>query len=192
MSNTQIKARSGSDWIETELTAFNIQVDTVVAPAFFNTTQLPDNHVSPVIIATERLPQRTLAKSDRLFFQHMEDAMSGEDSAVVDFVAILLGMLQYDEEPYRIIRKWKESSFAMCGITVDAKPSVCVLTGDSEYLLLVQEAKARLLCLCHFLLLIRSYRAVPSTRIASHSLLPGPLQPFITITYAAKQPACRL
>lgn len=72
----------------------------------------------------------------------MEFAMSGEESAIVDFAAFLLNMLEYDE-PDRSIHKWRESSFVMCGTVVDANPSVCVSTEYSEYAFLAQEAKAR-------------------------------------------------
>jgi hypothetical protein len=50
-------------------------------------------------------------------------------------------MLGYDE-PERVIHQRKELSFIMCGMEVDAKPDVCVMS-ESEYLLLVQEDKVR-------------------------------------------------
>jgi hypothetical protein len=48
-------------------------------------------------------------------------------------------MFEYDE-PERVIHQRKEVSFVMCGMSVDAKPNVCVMS-ESEYLLLVQEDK---------------------------------------------------
>jgi len=46
MASIVLSAKSGSDWTENELTAFNIRVDTVNAATFFNTAQLPAPLVS--------------------------------------------------------------------------------------------------------------------------------------------------
>jgi len=139
MANILLSAKSGSSWTDNELTAFNIQVDTVDAATFFNMEQLPHPLVSPVILLNERRPQGPLVKDDRLFFHYMRDAEKGEESLVDDFAAFILGMFGYDE-PERIIHQRKEISFIMCGMEVDAKPDVCVMS-ESEYLLLVQEDK---------------------------------------------------
>jgi hypothetical protein len=141
MANILLSAKSGSDWTDNELTAFNIQVDSVDAATFFNMGQLPDPIVSPVILTNESRPQGPLAKRDRLFFQYMKDAVKGEESLVDDFAAFILGIFEYDE-PERVIHQRKEVSFVMCGMTVSAKPDVCVMS-ESEYLLLVQEDKVR-------------------------------------------------
>lgn len=142
MANIILSAKSGSDWTDNELTAFNIQVDSVDSTTFFNMAQLPDPLVSNTILTNESRPQGAMAKRDRLFFQYMKDAVKGEESLVDDFAAFLLGMFEYDE-PEGVIHQRKELSFVMCGMSVDAKPDVCVMSG-SEYLLLVQEDKARL------------------------------------------------
>jgi hypothetical protein len=129
MSKIILSAKSGSDWTDNELTAFNIQVDTVDSATFFNTVQLPAPNVSPVILTNEARPQGILPKGDRLFFHYMRDAAKGEESSVDDFAAFILGMFNYDE-PDRVIHNRMELSFVMCGAVVDA-----------EYLLLVQEDK---------------------------------------------------
>ena len=141
MANIVLSAKNGSDWTDNELTAFNIQVDTVDAATFFNTAQLPAPLVSPVILTNERRPQGPIAKPARLFFQYLKDAETGEESSVDDFAAFLLGMFEYDE-PDRVIRQQKEVTFVMCGSEVSATPDVCVLT-ESQYLLLVQQDNVR-------------------------------------------------
>jgi hypothetical protein len=107
-ANIVLSAKSGSDWTDNELTAFNIQVDTFDAATFFNTEQLPAPAVSPVILASESRPKGPMAKRDRLFFHYMKDAVTGdsEESLVDDLAAFLLGMFEYDE-PDRIIRQRK-------------------------------------------------------------------------------------
>jgi len=150
MSKIVLSAKSGSDWTDNELTAFNIQVDTAESATFFNTVQLPAPNVSPVILTNEARPQGILAKGDRLFFHYMRDAAKGEESSVDDFAAFILGMFNYDE-PDRVIHNRKELSFIMCGAVVDAKPDVCVMS-ESEYLLLVQEDKVFRPFFCHWCL----------------------------------------
>ncbi|KAH9045755.1 hypothetical protein EDB85DRAFT_57214 [Lactarius pseudohatsudake] len=46
--------------------------------------------------------------------------------------------ITYDK-PERVIHQWKELSFIMCGVMVNAKPDVCVISESSH--LLVQEGK---------------------------------------------------
>ncbi|TDL13545.1 hypothetical protein BD410DRAFT_435547 [Rickenella mellea] len=139
MANIIISAKSGSSWTDNELTAFDVQVNTVDAATFFNGAQLSDPTVSPVILANERRPEGPLVKCDRLFFQYLKDAERGEESLVNDFAAFILGMFEYDE-PDRFIHRRKDLPFVMCGMDVDARPDVCVMS-ESEYLLLVQANK---------------------------------------------------
>ena len=139
MANIILSAKSGGDWTDNELTAFNIQVDTVDAATFFNTAQLPAPPVPPMILTNEKRPEGFITKPARLFFEYMKGAVTGEESLVDDFAAFLLGMFEYDE-PDRVIHQRKEVSFVMCGTVVAAKPDVCVMS-ESQYLLLVQEDK---------------------------------------------------
>ena len=142
MANIVLSAKSGSDWTDNELIAFNIRVNTVNAATFFNTAQLPAPLVPPVILTNEKRPQGPIPKPTRLFFRHMKDAATGEESSVNAFAAFLLGMVEYDE-PDRVIHQRKEVSFVMCGTVVTAKPSVCVMSPESQYLLLVHEGEVR-------------------------------------------------
>ncbi|KAI9466679.1 hypothetical protein BJY52DRAFT_8378 [Lactarius psammicola] len=139
MADTILSAKSGRDWTENELIRLFIRVDSIDAATFFNTAQLPDPPISHVVLTNERRPQGPLAKSDRLFFHYLKDAMTGEESFVEDFAAFVLHMFEYDE-PERIIHQRKELSFVMCGTVVNAKPNICVMSG-SNCLLLVQEGK---------------------------------------------------
>ena len=181
-ANIVLSAKSGSDWTDNELSAFNIQVDTINAATFFNMAQLPDPLVSNTILTNEARPQGALAKRDRLFFQYMKDTARGEESLVDDFAAFLLGMFEYDE-PEGVIHQRKELSFIMCGMSVDAKPDVCVIS-ESEYLLLVQEDNVRLSFFLHLIVcLMRGCSAVLTARILSHNLSLKLLQPSIKTIY---------
>ncbi|KAF8814383.1 hypothetical protein BYT27DRAFT_7266192 [Phlegmacium glaucopus] len=141
MANLVRSATSGSNWTTKELLAFNIRVADATLPAFFASTELPPVSVSPTILNNLHIPDGHLSKTDRHFFQYLKTAeqATSEESAVADFAAFILGMLDYDDED-RFIRLRKEISFYMAGQRVDAKADVCVMN-DLDYLLLVQEDK---------------------------------------------------
>ncbi|KAM6499421.1 hypothetical protein JOM56_004929 [Amanita muscaria] len=142
MANLVRSAKSGSNWTTAELLAFNIEVQTVGAATFFNTPELPAATVSETILNNLDRPDGPLSKNDRHFFQYLkeaEGANSEDSSAVDDFTAFLLRMLDYDNGG-RVIRIRKELSFYMAGQHVDAIPDVC-LTNDHDYFLLVQGDK---------------------------------------------------
>ena len=141
MANIVRSAKSGSDWTENELVAFNIRIDNFDAATFFDNANVPLPSVSPVILNNLEMPAGPLGKSDRQFFHYLRDAMraTGGGACIGDFAAFILRLLDYDA-PDRVIHQRKEISFVMAGQRVNAKPDVCVTT-DSDYVLLVQEDK---------------------------------------------------
>ena len=146
MADLLRSATSGSNWTTKELLAFNIRVVDATVSSFFGSTELPPVSVSPIILNNLHIPVNGHpSKIDRHFFQYLKAAeqASSEDSAVADFAALILTMLDYDDED-RFIRLRKEILFYMAGQKVDAKADVCVMN-DLGYLLLVQEDKVSLL-----------------------------------------------
>ncbi|KAK0434545.1 uncharacterized protein EV420DRAFT_1653919 [Desarmillaria tabescens] len=140
MAHTIRSLKSGNGWTNSELVGFNIQIHDADTVTFFNTPDLPSrSNVSSTILNNVEVPQGPLTKNDRLFFHYLRDAVRGEESMIDDFVAFILGMLEYDE-PDRIIRRRKDLSFVMCGQTVNAQTDVCVTT-STDILLLVQGDK---------------------------------------------------
>ena len=134
-------AKSGSDWSDNELLAFNIRVVDASNAAFFNNPQLHPPVVSETILNNMNKPDGPLTKDDRLFFQYMglvENPRSPE-SRVDDFAAFVLHILNYDDED-RVICQRTEISFPMAGQRVDAKTDVCLMD-ELELLLLIQEDK---------------------------------------------------
>jgi hypothetical protein len=69
MASLLRSAKSGSDWSDNELLAFNIQVVDASIPAFFNTHELPPPIASATILNNMGKPDWPLVKDDRLFFQ---------------------------------------------------------------------------------------------------------------------------
>ncbi|KAI0255745.1 hypothetical protein BJV78DRAFT_1151243 [Lactifluus subvellereus] len=137
-------AKSGSDWTTNELQAYNIDVQLEDVATFFGVAQLPPTTISQVILSHANLPALGLPnKADRIFFALLDDAMAiapGEESAVDDFAAHLLSMLDYDA-PGRHIRQHKDIPFFICGIASHAKTDVCVVNDAQGIILLVQEDK---------------------------------------------------
>ncbi|KAK6974770.1 hypothetical protein R3P38DRAFT_3411506 [Favolaschia claudopus] len=146
MSRIILSAKSGSDWTDNELHALNITVETLNTDSFFGSSSLPTSTVDPVLLANVKRPSGPLSKSSRLFFRYLEDAAGAfplgtpAESAVDDFAAFLLSMMDYDE-PERIVHQRLEIGFLMCGQSVCAKPVIVVMDGE-KYILLVQEDKA--------------------------------------------------
>ena len=92
----------------------------------------------------ENYPHGGLPDKDaRLFFDFMESAMTtgtAEESAVDDFAAHLLKILDYDE-PGNIVRQQMDIHLFMSGSKVHAKADVCVISQNPNSIRLVQEDK---------------------------------------------------
>ncbi|KAJ7508171.1 hypothetical protein B0H11DRAFT_1792850 [Mycena galericulata] len=144
MAKIILSAKSGNDWTRNELHALNISIEPLDPPTFFGAA-LPDPTVDAVLLDNRTRPSGPISKDNRLFFRYLEDATrrfpSGPptESAVDDFAAFLLRLLDYDE-PERVVHQHLEIGFFMCGQKVDAKPDV-VIMNEKDYILLVQEDK---------------------------------------------------
>ena len=134
-------AKSGSDWTDYELFAFNIVIQNVDVETFFGVPHLPPTTISPVVLnnALQPASPAVISKEDRLFFNYLNLANIGEKSAVHDFACYILKMLNFDDNHRGIISRG-EMSFTMCGTRVWAKADTAVLD-NVEYSLLVQEGK---------------------------------------------------
>ncbi len=145
MANIVRSAKSGSEWTINEINAYNIVVTLQDVTTFFGLPILPQPSVHQVILDNERYPVRGIEDAhDRMFFYCLDEAMAtppGEESAVDDFSANLLTMLQYIAPNNRYIRQQKGIPFFICGTDSHAKTSVCVVDRSLGNLLLVQENK---------------------------------------------------
>ncbi|TEB26191.1 hypothetical protein FA13DRAFT_1610377, partial [Coprinellus micaceus] len=134
-------AKSGNDWSDNELFAFNISIQDVDVATFFGVPgpQLPPTTVSPVILNNTHRPPppAVISKEDRPFFRYLERANTHE-AAVNDFAGHILRMLDFDDSD-RSIATRRELSFTMCGSRVWAKADIVGLDSDAEYSLVVQD-----------------------------------------------------
>ena len=138
MTHFSRSTKSGSDWTENELFAFNIIIQDVDIATFFRVPHLPPTTVFPVILDNALQPDFPISKDDRLFFQYLERANIGEEATVDDFVGHILRMLNFDEG--RLIASKRELSFTTCGTRVWAKADITVMD-NAEYSLMMQEDK---------------------------------------------------
>ena len=111
MADISRSAKSGSaNWTTNELLAFNIEVHTVDIASFFNSPELPAAlAVSETILNNQKRPDGPRTKTERQFFQYLkvtEQATSAK-SAVGDFAAFVLRMLDYDDGDRFICRRKK-------------------------------------------------------------------------------------
>jgi hypothetical protein len=147
MANIVLSAKPGNQWTFNELAGLNISIEAVAAPSFFGSA-LPDLQTDPTLLAHPVLienvthPSDAISKDNSLFFRYLRHATRrftlgpATDSAVNDFTAFLLRMLDYDE-PKGLVHQRMELDLMMCGQWVTAKPDV-VIMNDQDYILLVQ------------------------------------------------------
>ncbi|KAK2467959.1 hypothetical protein APHAL10511_000254 [Amanita phalloides] len=144
MANFIRSPKSGSDWTQNELQAYNIQVVEQSMVEFFNQDQLPP--VPPVVHHFCETTERALAPDDdtyKLLF-HLnltQNPKVGQEAAVDDtFAARLLETLGY-AAGRRIIVTRQALPLIICGKQCSAQMDMCICDDNEFLLLLVQESK---------------------------------------------------
>ena len=136
-------AKSGSDWDEIDLAAYNIRVEFQDATTFFEIPRLPD----PVLSAKEVLEvaKASEATTDDCYallrvIEATKYPRLNEESAVHDFAAELFRACGYTGRG-RLVRTRKDLYFPICGKHKYAKADACILNDMHEVILLVHEDK---------------------------------------------------
>ena len=155
MANLIRSVKAGSDWTETELCAYNIEVVSENVAAFFGNADLPSptTTIRPVILAYETYPAAGLPTEstdecdDNELFRLMEKAMKitpGENSTVVSFAHRLLWLLKYGSlEHYLHLRM--DIPLYMCSANTLTQPDICLVEYPTQRnVLLFQEDKRHL------------------------------------------------
>ncbi|KAF8905180.1 hypothetical protein CPB84DRAFT_1676753 [Gymnopilus junonius] len=134
-------AKSGSDWTSNELAAYNITVVYQDAATFFEMPNLPQPSINSNVLTT--LDYRNAPDDDTYRLLRNLDLATiqvpSEESAVDDFVVVLLRALGYEPRG-RTSRTRKDLTLLVCGENRLVKTDVCLIDGD-EIILLVQEDK---------------------------------------------------
>ncbi|KAF5326945.1 hypothetical protein D9619_004831 [Psilocybe cf. subviscida] len=141
----------GALWTARNLEAFNI---TITAEhdiqTFFGVSELPvPQNISPVIWNNVRAPDGLLSKTEKMFFAFMENALLtpiAQGSHAVDFIRFMLRLLDYDDDPNRVLHSRKDIWFIVSGLKTFVKTDVAVIERFGRklyYNLLVQENTCR-------------------------------------------------
>ncbi|KAN0133232.1 hypothetical protein V8E53_008956 [Lactarius tabidus] len=137
MANCPRTAKSGSDWTDAELHAYNIIVEYQDAATFFGVNPLPQPAV-----AGELLNHLT---ADEMVLRYMDMAMNRvpeSESAVADFAVHLLSLLGYVPRA-RMARTHADIPFTICGQYCHVATDLSIVDAG-EIILLVQEDKRHL------------------------------------------------
>jgi hypothetical protein len=141
MARIILSAKSGSEWTEDELTAFNVNIVWQNSAEFFGVSPLPDPDVPPAIL-TATASIAALAANDEVtwrFIFSLGRAVPGLESAVDAFVVELLRLMHY-EALGRVALQNVNLTLTMCGKECHTQSDVCVMDSDS-ILLVVQQYK---------------------------------------------------
>jgi hypothetical protein len=141
MANLLRIAKSGSDWSQADLCAYNIIVELQDAATFFGVNPLP-----PPVVGRELLTNDAAEdmgnEADYKLLRYMKlamDATPAEESAVDNFAVHLLTLLGYVPRT-KMARTHTDIPILICGQEYQAKTDVCIVDSD-DLLLLVQEDK---------------------------------------------------
>ncbi|PCH35992.1 hypothetical protein WOLCODRAFT_134036 [Wolfiporia cocos MD-104 SS10] len=134
MSNLIRSARSGDDWTENDLEAYNIQIQLQDAATFFGDRNMPPPTVDQEILTTQEAEDMLSDRNAELIHLlnlAMKPASIGE-SAADDFAVELLKQLGYVKR-HRVARTRKDFSYLIY---------VCLLDRlQNDILLVIQEDK---------------------------------------------------
>ncbi|KAJ3807985.1 hypothetical protein EV368DRAFT_44212 [Lentinula lateritia] len=141
MANLLRSAKSGSDWTQNELRAYNIAVQWQDAVTFFGVDPLPQPAVAQEVLTTLDADDMILDDNYKLL-RYMDLAMNPaptEESAVDDFAVHLLKLLGYLPRS-RMARTRADIPLWICGEQCHAETDVCIVDSD-DILLLIEEDK---------------------------------------------------
>jgi len=142
MANLIRSTKSGNDWTQNELRAYNIQVVEQLLVEFFNQNQLPP--VPPTVCHFCETTDRALAPDDDTYkLLHYLDLTQnpkvGQEAAVNNFAARQLATLGYTSGQQVIVTR-QALPLIICGTQCSAQTNICICD-ENDYLLLVQEDK---------------------------------------------------
>jgi hypothetical protein len=143
MTNFIIAPKSGSQWTDVELEAFNIQIENQTSADFFGVDPLPAANVPDAILNTiSTEAAQDVNMETYKFLCLMEDAMlhTASEFDVDNFALRLLFLMGYESIRDCIVKLNVDLTFKMCQSKCQAQMDICV-TDRSCVLLVVQQDK---------------------------------------------------
>ncbi|KAK0462855.1 uncharacterized protein EV420DRAFT_1521305 [Desarmillaria tabescens] len=142
MANLTRNVKSGNEWTQSELSAYNILVEEKSLAEFFGVDELPP--LADGMSIFSETEDRCSAPDDEtykllLYLDLANRPRPGQEASVQVFTKEFLQKLGYDAGR-RIVMIQQKLPFIVCGTKCSAQTDVCILEED-EILLLVQENK---------------------------------------------------
>ncbi|KAJ6465488.1 hypothetical protein C8R47DRAFT_1235714, partial [Mycena vitilis] len=169
MADIHRSAKSGKQWTQNEIDAYNIHLSSQDATAFFGTTQLPATTVDSEILTVQ---DADAAVSDTAWdLLSLVGCCHAKESSVIDFAVVLLHAVGYVHRPRTITRTRLDLRLVVCGENKVARSDVCIFDRRTDgIVLLVQDkciggpiyAYPRLVAAA-----IATYQAYQTTRVTS-------------------------
>jgi hypothetical protein len=141
MANISRTAKSGNDWSQAELRAYNISVEFQDATTFFGVIPLPRPDVADELLNNVDANRMAMEANYKLLrYAYLATCpVPSQESAVADFAVHLLTVLDYVPRA-RMARTHMDIPLTVCGQDCYANPDVCVVDAN-DILLLIQENK---------------------------------------------------
>ncbi|PVU92842.1 hypothetical protein BB561_003589 [Smittium simulii] len=124
MANIIRSSKSGSQWTQNDLIAFNIRIVEQNSVDFFG-VDIKNINISDYIHRIDNSDDQLSA--DLKNYIKLVSTSPGEESAVVDFAATLLRLLKYTDIEH-FVRVRKRISLFMCGEQTIAETDVCIMS----------------------------------------------------------------
>ena len=145
MANLIRSAKSGCDWSENELLAYNINVQRQNPTNFFGREPGPIDHLDPNLFSTaDPTISAHFSQETYRFLAYLDlasRANAGQESAIDDLAKSVLEVTGFDERG-TILRTRYDIPFTICGDNHRvARTDVCLVHLNSMILLVVQEDK---------------------------------------------------
>ena len=135
-------AKSGSDWTDAELLAYNICITQTSPDVFFQSGPDPSlDHLDPAILISRSADEPDLSDTTADYLGYLDLATHAtQESAIDDFAAATLRFLGYNERHSTVATRYI-IPLTICGETRAAQTDVCVIYRPTTILLVLVEDK---------------------------------------------------
>ncbi|KIM42619.1 hypothetical protein M413DRAFT_408518 [Hebeloma cylindrosporum] len=139
MANLLRTAKSGNDWTQAELAAYNITIVTQTKAQFFETNNFPEPTYRSLVLFMADTSGGNTTNEDG---EEKKARIPNQEAHVIHFTYELLGALDYDDNEHRrLLSSRCTLPFLICGENASVRTDVCVLESNRSISLLVQEGK---------------------------------------------------
>ena len=134
-------AKSGSDWTDHELRAYNISIIPTSPAFFFQPSPDPSlDHIDPAILTSPvdaAYPDISVVASE--YLGYLDFATSGEIESAVDFAAATLRLLGFNDQNSTVVATRYTIPLTICGENRAAQADVCLIHRPTTILLVLIE-----------------------------------------------------